>query len=510
MSAHKTISALAAGSAIVAADLFVSVQANVTYKLTAQQIADFVRAPLSAIAFSGSASDLVSGTVPAARLPAPAAATLGGVKSSSASAHQFATGINTTGAVTYAQPAAADVSGLAASATTDTTNAGNISSGNLNVARLPVLAAAYLWVGNGTSVATAVTLSGDATISNAGAVTVTKANVATNNFSLKDDADNTKVVKLSAANVPTASTRTFSFPDANDTLVVVNAAQTLVNKTLTSPATSVDVNSYALVAGRFSAGVGRAVFNTAGAYGYELQVNGTRALQLDANVLNVSGADGADSLRVYNTGATKFVTIKPETASNTAQLGYWTGASMGTLALVGTVTGTTSAQAANNTTLATNAYADRVAVQQTVSTLTGAVATGTTTIPGDDTIPQNTEGDQYMSVTITPKSATSLLRIYVDFTGSSSAGASTFAVALFQDSIASALKSKLISNIFGAGGIFTVTFAHAMTSGTTSPITFKVRAGQGAAGTTTFNGSAGSRYMGGAMPSSIIVEEIGV
>ena len=47
-----------------------------------------------------------------------------------------------------------------------------------------------------------------------------------------------------------------------------------------------------------------------------------------------------------------------------------------------------------------------------------------------------------------------------------------------------------------------------MTSGTTSATTFKVRGGSGAASTTTFNGSAGSAFMGGALASSIVIREV--
>lgn len=72
---------------------------------------------LVAIAASGSAADLTTGTLPAARLPTPSSSTLGGVQSKAAVASQFLTSISTSGVPASAQPAATDITGLATVAT---------------------------------------------------------------------------------------------------------------------------------------------------------------------------------------------------------------------------------------------------------------------------------------------------------------------------------------------------------------------------------------------------------
>lgn len=171
-------------------------------------------------------------------------------------------------------------------------------------------------------------------------------------------------------------------------------------------------------------------------------------------------------------------------------------------------TAVTQSYANNSTKYATTAYVDRVGIQQFVSAPYGSPATGTTVIPVDNTIPQNTEGDQYMSLTLTPKSATSTLLIEVTFYGALSiAGAVT--VALFQDSTANALNAAAGWN----PDINTprlITLRHTMTSGTVSPTTFKVRAGPNSAATLTFNGAGGSGLFGLVFTSSITVTEIGV
>ena len=145
-------------------------------------------------------------------------------------------------------------------------------------------------------------------------------------------------------------------------------------------------------------------------------------------------------------------------------------------------------------------------IAQVVASQDGALATGTTTIPFDDTIPQNTEGNEYMTLAITPKVATSTLIIDVVWIGASSVSNNISAV-LFQDSTADALAAGMSVNP-NANQLVTIGFRHTMTSGTTSSTTFKVRAGGSGAATTTFNGSGGARLYGGVIASSIRIREV--
>lgn len=159
---------------------------------------------------------------------------------------------------------------------------------------------------------------------------------------------------------------------------------------------------------------------------------------------------------------------------------------------------------------ASNALAGSVV--QVVNTQTGAVATGTTIMPYDDTIPQNTEGDQYMSLAITPTSATNKLKITVVFNWCEVANTfNATSIALFQDSTANAL-AAIAEETSGANlRAHCDTFIHYMTAGTTLATTFKVRAGGDQAGTLGFNSdTAGARLFGGVCASSITIEEIKV
>ena len=179
-----------------------------------------------------------------------------------------------------------------------------------------------------------------------------------------------------------------------------------------------------------------------------------------------------------------------------------------------TTTGGTSATkmtiAANGTvTLATPlpAASGGSVIKQIVNVQTGAVATTTTAIPIDDTIPQKTEGGEFMTLAITPTSATSKLRIDVVGNGATTDSAATMAFALFQDSTAGAL--AVAGLVPFANRLDNVMYTHYMTAGTTSETTFKVRGGA-SAGTFTFNGLSSARKYGGVCASSITITEISV
>lgn len=144
-------------------------------------------------------------------------------------------------------------------------------------------------------------------------------------------------------------------------------------------------------------------------------------------------------------------------------------------------------------------------VVQIAATNYSAVATGSTMIPNDDTIPQITEGNEFMTQIITPKSATNRLFIEAKISLAVSSNASRIA-ALFQDATANALavQATYVGNFTDP---VTLYITHDMVAGTTSSTTFRVRGGADVAGTWTMNGQAGARKFGGVTLSSIKITE---
>lgn len=146
------------------------------------------------------------------------------------------------------------------------------------------------------------------------------------------------------------------------------------------------------------------------------------------------------------------------------------------------------------------------AIIQVVESGSTTQSTGTTILPGDTSIPQNTEGDQYLTATIAPKSATNRLLIEVLTYVSHSVADCQMIAALFQDSTAGAISAGV--SYTAAADTLPVIIRHEMVAGTTSATTFNVRIGSSVAGTTYFNRNSTGDLLGGVLRSSIRITEI--
>jgi hypothetical protein len=135
---------------------------------------------------------------------------------------------------------------------------------------------------------------------------------------------------------------------------------------------------------------------------------------------------------------------------------------------------------------------------------TGALATGSTATPSADTIPQNNEGDEYLSQAITPTSAANILRVEMIGRLTSASGVIVTG-AVFRDSGADAIAAAQFFTPGSQSNSHIITFS--VLAGATSSTTFKYRAG-GTSGTVTFNGTASARLLGGVNNSYMTVTEI--
>jgi hypothetical protein len=145
---------------------------------------------------------------------------------------------------------------------------------------------------------------------------------------------------------------------------------------------------------------------------------------------------------------------------------------------------------------------------QQVSTSTATTSTTTSVIPNDDTIPQNTEGSQILSLAITPKSSSNILYIYAFVCTSDNTAGDVVAMALFQDSTANALNALQQVSPAATVGLQPLRISHKMTAGTTSSTTFAVRVGvSNGANTCTINGLSGAARFGGVWRSFMWIYE---
>ncbi|MGO4670096.1 hypothetical protein [Bosea sp. 2RAB26] len=156
--------------------------------------------------------------------------------------------------------------------------------------------------------------------------------------------------------------------------------------------------------------------------------------------------------------------------------------------------------------LSSSAVASTGSIINSVTSAYTSNATVTGTIPIDNTIPQNTEGTEIQTVTITPSSALSKIRIRWNGQVSSAVLTTVVTAALFIDSGVNAV---------GAIGVYvnvanSLTFTglvYEYTPGDTSSHTYRIRVGPNG-GTCALNGSVGTPYFNGTSAAVLVAEEI--
>lgn len=144
-------------------------------------------------------------------------------------------------------------------------------------------------------------------------------------------------------------------------------------------------------------------------------------------------------------------------------------------------------------------------VVQTQRTDTGDYASGTTAIPLDNTVPQITEGDEYMTQAITPKAAANILTVRARMIFAPN-GASHVVTALFRDSASGALSACV--NLCGDDNPGHNDIYHRVRAGSVSATTMRIRAGTQTTNSLDFNGRNGARTYGGVLNSFLEVSEL--
>lgn len=126
-------------------------------------------------------------------------------------------------------------------------------------------------------------------------------------------------------------------------------------------------------------------------------------------------------------------------------------------------------------------------------------------IPVDDTIPQNTEGTQIFSESITLKSTSSKVIIDVFLDGAVDVTSTFVMLAAFRGSNADAVGSSLyrFQNVeFNQARLFCID-----SPATTGSVTYSIRAGVNA-NNLYINGNSSSRFLGGSMKCTLKLTEI--
>jgi len=153
-----------------------------------------------------------------------------------------------------------------------------------------------------------------------------------------------------------------------------------------------------------------------------------------------------------------------------------------------------------------NQYSIRTSYGQLHHYRNANFASGTTTIPFDNTTPQNTEGTEFMTTNFVPIKAFSKIEIDCNMFVAISVGNVANLNALFKSGNANALTVGFCLSSSGDGGQQT-TLKYVDTLSSTSAVDYSVRCGGSSASTCYFNGiSSGARF-NGTFYSSITIKE---
>lgn len=244
----------------------------------------------------------------------------------------------------------------------------------------------------------------------------------------------------------------------------------------------------------------------------------TDATIKSANYAVVS-TDRGDTILVDATAAARIITLPAGTIGAGFKVTIKkTDSSVNTVTVSGTIDGASSyvledqyefvqvvSDGANWSLIGENKEIIEVIVN-TAYAETAAYSSVAATIPLDDTIPQITEGAQILTVSITPKSATNKLRISVKIEGTPS-NTNIYTAALFKVGTNDAIAATMIANS-STNSPIPLSIQKEIVAGATTAQTFTVRMGNLNGNAFYLNGNAGARLLGGALVTSIAIEEI--
>jgi len=146
-------------------------------------------------------------------------------------------------------------------------------------------------------------------------------------------------------------------------------------------------------------------------------------------------------------------------------------------------------------------------VIQSKRTSVSQLASGNVIVPLDDTIPQITEGFEFITVAISPYAASNLVNATAKGYYAFDVDNAFVAQSIFRDATANALATSGTFMPFNGSACEILTDVSVLAA-TVSSTTFRVRTGAQIAGNIQINGSNGSRRYGGALNSFIEVKEI--